>query len=168
MIISKSYNFYYFIIPADGFNYKLFYKQSYFDYIFSFKIPFPEYIAQGSCDVLPNNSGILINQIVLNQLIDKNLVNDFDSCFAFNLPTEICDVEQTRYRKNYTFDFDIDKMKEEISMDLILHYDESPWKPILEINPDFFYLRNNNYFLIGCKDYKQIKDIIDFISNSQL
>jgi len=160
MVIKKSYNFYYIIIPAEDFNYKLFYKQSFFDYIFSFKIPFPEYIAQGSCDVLPNNSGILINQIFLNQLIDKNLVNDFDSCFAFNLPTEICDKEQTRYKKNYNFKFDIEEMREEIPMDLILYYEESPWKPILEINPDYFYLRDDKQVLIGSKDYKQLKDLI--------
>ncbi|MCB9360033.1 MAG: hypothetical protein H6587_00735 [Flavobacteriales bacterium] len=45
-----------------------------------------------------------------------------------------------------------------LRLDLILHYEESPWKPILEINADFFYLGNDGQVLFGSKDSKQMKN----------
>jgi hypothetical protein len=51
-------------------------------------------------------------------------------------------------------------------MDLILQYEESPWKPILKIDPDFFYLRDEEQILMGSKDYKQVENWIKEINNA--
>ena len=52
----------------------------------------------------------------------------------------------------------INELNKEEPMDLILQYENSPWKPILEIDPDFFYLRDEQQILIGSKDYKQVEN----------
>lgn len=143
-----------------------FFNQSYFDYIFNYKAPLPNYIEQGICDIHPNEKGILFIQSVLQQFEPAEILNDFQSCFAFNLPTEICDTEQSKYKKNYTLDFDINELKKEIPMDLILQYEESPWKPILEIDADFFYLRNEEQILMVSKDYKQVENWIKEINTA--
>jgi len=165
-LINKSYHFYHHSILIEECSTLYFFNQSYFDYIFNFKTPFPNYVEQGICDILPNKSGVLLTQNVLKQFEPIQLLNDFNSCFAFNLPTEICDKEQSRYRKNYTFNFDINELKNEIPMDLILQYEESPWKPILEIDPDFFYLRDEEQILMGSKDYKQVENWIKEINTA--
>jgi len=158
MKVNKSYNYYYCLIPTKIFDRLNFFNTPYFDYIFNYYSSFPIYIEQGICDILPNKSGILFTQQVLQQFDPYQIMNDFTSCFVFNLPTEICNKEQSRYRKNFTFDFDIIELNKEIPMDLILQYEESPWKPILEIDADFFYLRNDNEVLLGSKDYKQLEN----------
>ncbi len=159
--IKKSYHFYFIVLSLDNFKANLFFNLNHFDYIFNYKTPLPKYIAQGICDILLNQKGILFTQYVISQFNPNELIQDFKSCFAFDLPTDICDKEQTRYKKNYNFDLDIEQMKKEISMDLILQYEKTEWKKILEINPDFFYLRNEKEILLACKDYKQIELIIE-------
>jgi hypothetical protein len=121
---------------------------------------------QGICDILSNKKGILFTQSVLQQFEPAKVMNDFQSCFAFYLPTEICDKEHSRYNKNYTFDFEIDELKKEVPMELILQYKNSPWKPILEIDPDFFYLRSDTQILLGSKDYKQVENWIKEINTA--
>lgn len=158
MLIKKGFTYYYFIASLAEVEIVHFFNESYFDYIFNYKTTLPIYIEQGICDILPNKKGTLFTQSVLQQFEPAQLLNDFQSCFAFNLPTEICDTEQSRYKKNYTFDFDIDELKKEVPMELILQYEESPWKPIIEIDPDFFYLRNDEQILLGSKDYKQVEN----------
>jgi hypothetical protein len=166
MELNKSYHFYHSSILIENFKELIFFNQSYFDYIFNYKTPFPKYIEQGVCDILTNKNGILFIQNVLQQFEPIQLLNDFQSCFAFNLPTEICDKDQSRYKKNFTFDFDINEFNTEVPMDLILQHEESPWKPILEIDPDFFYLRNDNQIVLGSKDYKQVENWIKEINTS--
>lgn len=166
MTIKRSYHFYHSSVLIEEFERLDFFNQSYFDFIFNYSSPFPKYIAQGICDILPNKNGILLTQNVLQQFEPIQLFNDFTSCFAFNLPTVICDKEQSRYKKNFTFDFDIIELNKEVSMDLILQYEESPWKPILEIDADFFYLRNEEQILMGSKDYKQVENWIKEINTA--
>lgn len=161
MNIKKSYHYYFIIISFNNFNPNVFFNQSHFDFIFNYKTPFLKYVEQGVCDILPNQYGILFTQTVLSQFNSNELINDFKSCFAFNLPTNICDKEQSRYKKNYTFEFNIEQMKKEISMELILHYEETEWKNILEINPDFFYLQNGKEILLASKDFKQVENWIN-------
>lgn len=166
MEIRKSYHYYYCLVSSEYFELSGFFEYSYFDYIFDCKSPFPNYITQGNCDILPNEKGILFTQSVLQQFNPAQILNDFQSCFTFNLPTEICDTAQSRYKKNYTFDFDINELKKEIPIELVLQYEESPWKPILEIDPDFFYLRNDEQILLGSKDYKQVENWIKEINTA--
>lgn len=164
-IINRSYHFYFVIIPNDILAPKIFFNRHYFEYIFDNKSPLPDYVEQGNCDIFPNQNGILFDQYVLQQFDPKNLIKDYNSCFAFNLPSTICDQESMRYRKKYTFGYILESFRQEISMDLILQYESSPWKPILEIDPDFFYLRDNEQILIGSKDFKQIELITENINS---
>lgn len=166
MGLKKSYHFYHSSILIEEFERLYFFNQSYFDYIFNYTTPQSNYVELGICDILPNEKGILFTQSVLQQFEPTQLLNDFQSCFAFNLPTEICDIEQSRYKKNYTFDFDINELKKEVPMELILQYEKTPWKPILEIDPDFFYLRNDEQILLGSKDYKQVENWIKEINTA--
>lgn len=166
MKIARTYHFYYSSIPIEEFERLNFFDQSFFDFIFNYITPFPDYVEQGICDILPNKKGILFTQSVLQQFEPVQLLNDFSSCFAFNLPTEICDKEHSRYNKSYTFDFEIDELKKEVPMELILQYINSPWKPILEIDPDFFYLRSDKQILLGSKDYKQVENWIKKINTA--
>lgn len=166
MTIFKSYHLYFSVINKQDFRYCKFLKNSYFDYIFKYPTSFPNYIKLGICDILPNKNGILFTQHVLQQFEPNEILIDFEACFSFNLPIEICDNEQSRYKNNYTFDFDIDELKKEVPMDLILQYEDSAWKPILEIDPDFFYLRNNEQILLGSKDYKQVEYWINEINTA--
>lgn len=165
-LIKKSYHHYFFETSISESKNINFFNNSNFDYIFNYSIPLPEFIEQGICDILPNKKGILFTQSVLQQFEPVQLLNDFSSCFAFNLPTEICDKEHSRYNKNYTFDFEIDELKKEVPMELILQYINSPWKPILEIDPDFFYLRSDKQILLGSKDYKQVENWLKKINTA--
>ena len=163
-MIKKSYHYYFCITRLKEFESLDFFNASLFDYIFNYNALFPDYIKQGLCDILPSDNGILFTQHVLKQLEPIQLVKDFKSCFAFNLPSDICDKEYSRFQKQFTFDFDINELKKEIPMELILQYEESPWKPILEIDPDFFYLRNDEQILLGSKDYRQVENWINRIT----
>ncbi len=161
MRIIKSYCYYFKLFPSEERSFISFLNDSCFDYIFSCNKPNPEYIEQGICDILPNGNGILFTHQVLQQFKSNQIFNDFDSCFAFFLPTEICDREQSRYRKNYTFNFNIEELKKEVPIDLIFQYENSFWKPILEIDPDFFYLKDDKQILLGSKDFNQVENWIN-------
>ncbi|MCB9335925.1 MAG: hypothetical protein H6586_07235 [Flavobacteriales bacterium] len=157
--MKKTYHFYFSILPINLFNSEVFFSQSHFDYIFNYQQPFPEYIQQNLCDILPNEKGILFSQHVLNQIDYATLIKDFKCCFGFLLPTGIYDTDNIRYSKNYTINFEISQFKDAIPMDNVLFYYESPWKEILEINPDFFYLRDANQILIGSKDSQLLEHL---------
>lgn len=161
MKIYKSFHFHFYLLSLSEFRASLFFNQSYFDYIFNYRQSLPSFLQQGTCDILPNKNGTIITQYVLQQFEPNEFLNEFKACFGFNLPTDICDKKQTRYEKNYTFDFDIDQMKKEIPMDLILQYEKNQWKNILEINPDFFYLQNGKEILLASKDFKQVENWIN-------
>lgn len=161
--IHKSYHFYYVIVQQN--HVKSFPKTNGLPtYIFGYPLNMPSFIEQGMCDILPNQYGILFDGITLNQFSSEKIFKDFNSCFCFHLLTDICDEQQNRYKKKYTFHFDVESFKQEISMDLILQYEDSPWKPILEIDPDFFYLKDDKLFLYGSKDYKQVENFVNEIT----
>lgn len=163
--IMRSYNYHFVILPSEKINSLSFFNSPYSDCIFNNNVSV-KYLEQGMCDFLQNKNGILFTQHVLQQFEPNQILNDFISCFAFNIPTYICDKEHSRYNKNYTFDFEIDELKKEVPMELILQYEDSPWKPILEIDPDFFYLKNNEEILIGSKDFKQVENWIKEINTA--
>ncbi|MFC2188280.1 hypothetical protein ACFCT7_13255 [Fulvivirgaceae bacterium LMO-SS25] len=156
MEISKSYNYYFIIIDAANGNCFFDQPRALREYYFNFPEILPSYLKQGTCDPLSNRRGVLFFDYVLASYDKKVILSDFKSCLAFNLPLEICDIDRSRIKKNYSFNFDLDIMRKEISSEEILNYNKSCWKPILEVDPDFFYLKNGKEILLGSKDYKQV------------
>ncbi|MBX2960312.1 MAG: hypothetical protein KF732_10190 [Flavobacteriales bacterium] len=158
--MNKSFNYYFIIFNINDLNSKImdcFFKKGAFEFIFSRPPLLPGYIEQGVCDILPNKNGILFINPVITRFNSMQLVSDFNSCFAFNLPVEIVDTEGLRYTKNYSFECDIENMQEEMPISKILFYDETEWANILKVNADYFYIKNNNEILFGSLDYKQIE-----------
>ncbi len=161
MKIKKSYHFYFVVVSIDQISLWPVVDNKFSEYIFEGKLPLPNWIQQGDCDLLHDHRGVILPAHVLEKIKPKQLFSEFNSGFAFSLPVDICDKVYNRYTKNYTFNFDIHTLTKEDSMEEILQYKKSAWKPILEIDPDMFYFTDHSQFLFGSKDYRQIEMFIN-------
>ena len=160
MYIKKAYSFYFDVFSSEKHELFFDFSSGLREFFFNFKTTSPEYVQPGSCDFLTEGSGVLFSQIVLDYIEPVKIINDFKSCIAYHIPSDICDADGSRYKGNYTFDFDVNALNKEIAQDYILGYDYTPWKHIVMLDPDFFYLNDGNQLLMGSKDYKQVENWI--------